>query len=66
MKVYSVILNVQYEGMDLLGVFADRESAVKFIRNHEGFGKWHGNSWGFVESELGQSIDSFEMIEWVE
>lgn len=66
MKVYSVLLSVDYEGQDLLGVFGDRESAVQFARSQQGFGQYANHSWGVVESELGQSVDFYEMVEWVE
>ena len=66
MQVYSVLLSVDYEGQDLLGVFADRESAVQFARSQQGFGQYAGHSWGVVASELGQPVDFYEMVEWVE
>lgn len=61
MKVYSVLRHVDYEGCDLLGVFASREEAVVF-------GKGKVDQWsdvGVVESELGQSVDFYEGVEWV-
>ena len=36
MKVYSALFS-DYEGQDLLGVFADRDSAVAYIRSLEDF-----------------------------
>lgn len=66
MKVFSVLLSVDYEGQDLLGVFGDRESAVKFARSQDGFGKYQSHSYGVVESELGQPVDFFGMVEWVD
>jgi hypothetical protein len=66
MKVYSVILSVQYEGDDFLGVFGSREDAVEFIKGQEGYQKkWYGD-YGVVESELGQPVDTHEMVEWLE
>lgn len=62
MKVYSVLLSVQYEGEDLLGVFGSREEAFSFARQQE----WRYGDYGVVESELGQSIDFHAMVEWVE
>lgn len=62
MKVYSVLRHVQYEGCDLLGVFGSREEA-------QVFGKSKVDQWsevGIVESELGQSVDFYESVEWVE
>ena len=66
MRVYSVLVSVDYEGQDLLGVFASREEAVAFARAQEGFGQYPSYSWGVVESELGQPIDFYGMVEWVE
>lgn len=62
MKVYSVLLSMQYEGEDLLGVFGSREEAVSFARQQE----WRYGDYGVVESELGQPIDFNAMVEWVE
>ena len=66
MKVYSVMLSVDYEGDDLLGVFGSREEAVAFARGHELFGKYDSYRHGVVESELGQAVDFDYMVEWVE
>lgn len=66
MKVYSVLLSVDYEGLDLLGVFQDRDSAVAFIKAQEGYqNQWYGN-YGVVESELGQPIVFHSMVEYVD
>lgn len=66
MRVYSVVLSVDYEGEDLLGVFGSREEAVAFARSQEGYQKgWYGD-YGVVESELGQPVDFHAMVEWVE
>jgi hypothetical protein len=66
MKIYSVILSVDYEGEDLLGVFGSREDAVEFIKSQESYQKkWYGD-YGVVESELGQPIDTHGMVDWVE
>ena len=66
MKVYSVLLSVDYEGEDLLGVFQDRDSALAFIGTQEGYqNKWYGG-YGVVESELGQPIDFHSMVEYVD
>ena len=65
MKVYSVLLSVDYEGERLLGVFADRDSAVAFVKRQEAYQKgWYG-SYGVVESELGQEVDFHAMVDWV-
>ena len=62
MKVYSVLRHVQYEGQDLLGVFGSREEAVMFAKSK--VEKY--SDIGVVESELGQSVDFYESVEWVE
>jgi hypothetical protein len=66
MKVYSVLVQQDYEGQDLLGVFGSREEAVEFCRRHHLFGKYASMSYGVVESELGQEVDFDGMVEWVE
>lgn len=66
MLVYSVLCSVDYEGQDLLGVFGSREEAVQFARSQQGFGQWPGHSWGVVESQLGQPVDFYQDVEWVE
>jgi hypothetical protein len=62
MQVYSVLRHVQYEGQDLLGVFGSREQAVEFARGQRD--QW--SDVGVVESELGQSVDFYDDVEWVE
>lgn len=66
MQVYSVLLSVQYEGEDLLGVFGSREEALEFVRSQEYFQQRMYGDYGVVESELGQPIDFHAMVEWVE
>ncbi len=66
MRVYSVLLSVQYEGEDLLGVFGSREDALEFVRAQEYFQQRLYGDYGVVESELGQPIDFHAMVEWVE
>ena len=66
MKVYSVLLSVDYEGEDLLGVFQDRDSAVAFIKRQEDYQKKRYGNYGVVESELGQPIDFHSMVEYVD
>lgn len=66
MKVYSVLKHVDYEGCDILGVFGSREEAMSFAKSHEHFGKYRDTEFGVVESELGQEIDFYEMVDWVE
>jgi hypothetical protein len=62
MIVYSVLRHVDYEGQDLLGVFGSREQAQEFARRR--LDQW--SSVGVVESELGQPVDFYESVEWVE
>ena len=66
MRVYSVLLSVQYEGEDLLGVFGSREEALEFVRSQEYFQQRLYGDYGVVESELGQPIDFHAMVDWVE
>lgn len=63
MKVYSVISHIQYEGSDLLGVFGDVMSAMKFIESKEELKSYC--DLGIVESELGEEIDVHSRIEWM-
>jgi hypothetical protein len=65
MKVYAVVKTVQYEGDELIGVFASAEQAEQFIRAHKDFGKWQGSSFGYVECELGQEIYFDRCVEWI-
>jgi len=62
MLVYSVLRHVDYEGCDLLGVFGSREEALVFARSE--VGQWYDV--GVVESQLGQPVDFYESVEWVE
>jgi len=62
MKVYSVLRHMQYEGSDLLGVFGSREQAQEFARAQ--VDQW--SDIGVVESELGQPVDFYQSVEWVE
>ena len=67
-KVYFAMNSLEYECDYLLGVFASREQAVQFCRQHHLFGKYTNvSSFGVVEAELGQPIDDIHsMIELVE
>lgn len=70
MKVYSLVGGFDYEGENLLGVFATKEDLLKFIdtrkqgcdRRPETLGY---DSLGFVESELGQPIDYYGEVEYL-
>jgi hypothetical protein len=64
MKVYSVLRHMQYEGSDLLGVFGSREDALKFVDTQTEDRKYY--DFGVVESELGQKVDFYMDVEWVE
>ncbi len=67
MVVYSVLYAVDYEGYDLVGVFASREQALEFIRVGEGHDRMRrSGQFGIVESEVGQAIDTWGMCEWVD
>jgi hypothetical protein len=62
MIVYSVLRHVDYEGCDLLGVFGSREQAQEFARGR--LDQW--SQVGIVESGLGQPVDFYDDVEWVE
>jgi hypothetical protein len=67
MIVYSVLEQIDYEGCDLLGVFGSREDAEQFIRGYDGFvGQYPGHSYGYVESQLGQPVDFYRDVVYVE
>ena len=67
MKVYSVVEEVDYEGGTLLGVFGSKDEAVQFAKSYRGhMEQWVGYSYGVVESELGQPMDYYENVYWVE
>jgi hypothetical protein len=62
MQVYSVLRHIQYEGCDLLGVFGSQEQAVEFARGQ--LDQW--SDVGVVASELGQPVDFYSDVDWVE
>ena len=66
MKVYAVVLAVDYEGETLNGVFATKEDAVAFAKSQENFGKYNSEHYGVVECELGQPVDTFGKFEFIE
>lgn len=67
MIVYSVLEQVDYEGCDLLGVFASREDAEQFIRSYDGFvRRFPGRSYGYIESQLGQPVDFYRDVVYFE
>jgi hypothetical protein len=55
---------MQYEGSDLLGVFGSCEDALKFVESQSEDRKYY--DFGVVESELGQKVDFYMDVEWVE
>lgn len=66
MKVYAVMKQVDYEGCNLLAVFASREEAVAFARSSEWFDSYADTSVGVAECELGEPVDFYGIVEWVE
>jgi hypothetical protein len=67
MIVYSALERIDYQGCDLMGVFASREAAEQFIRSYPGFVRQYpGHHYGYVESALGQPIDSYHLMVDVE
>ena len=65
MKVYSLVGGFDYEGESLLGVFGSKEDLFEFIEQEKSKQSKHQrrpeklgyDNLGYVESELGQSID---------
>jgi hypothetical protein len=67
MIVYSVLEQIDYEGCDLLGVFASAADAEQFIRSYDDFVRqFPGRSYGYVESQLGQPVDFYRDVVYVE
>jgi hypothetical protein len=67
MIVYSVLVFVDYEGSELLGVFGDRESALAFARSQPAHQRhWAGYCLGVVACELGQPLDVLGTVEYVD
>lgn len=65
MKVYSVLRSEPYSSNDLLVVFGSRQECLDYIERQEGYQKmWY--DYGVVESELGQEIDFFGMVDWID
>lgn len=70
MKVYTLMGGFDYEGENLLGVFASKEDVLKYVEQekpkHQRRPETLGyDTLGFVESELGQSIDFCGQVEWL-
>jgi len=67
MIVYSVLMFMDYEGSELLGVFGDRESALAFARSEPAHQRgWAGYTLGVVACELGQPVDVDGTVEYVD
>lgn len=65
MKVYSVLQHEKYQGYELLVIYGSRQECLSYIQKLEGYKKsWY--EYGVVESELGQEIDFFGMVDWVD
>ena len=72
MKVYSLVGFINYEGMDLLGVFGSLESLMEFVESEResrncdyrketlGF-----DQLGYVVSELGSKLDTLRDVEYL-
>lgn len=59
MKVYSLLQFVDYEGYDLKGVYASLEDlrAAEAKLEHDKYSSFY-----YVESELGQSVETYDAI----
>ncbi len=65
MKVFSLVSSVQYEGFELIGVFASREDALEcMIDKIEDFR--YVDNVGIIESELGKELDMHADVEWLD
>ena len=70
MKVYTLMGGWDYEGENLVGVFASREDLLKFVEQekskHDRRPETLGyDTLGYVESELGQQIDFYGEVEYL-
>ena len=65
MKVYVLLGFTDYEGSELVGVFGSVEDVLRCVES--GKGSWWYDGMGYVESELGEEIESVEsVVEYVE
>ena len=65
MKVYSLLGFVDYEGSELVGVFGSVEDVLRCVES--GTGSWWYDQMGYVESELGDQIDTEDsLVEYLE
>ena len=61
MKVYSLLGFMGCEGAsDLVGVFGSVEDVMKCVM--EGADEWYFDEMGYVESEVGEKIDSVKVL----
>ena len=58
MKVYSLMGSFDYEGSELLGVFGNMEDLMKHYKSL----KRSFDSYGYVESELGQGVSWVDVV----
>jgi hypothetical protein len=70
MKVYTLMGGYDYEGENLVGVFASREDLLKFVEQEKSKHdrrpeKLGYDTLGYVESELGQQIDFYGQVEYL-
>ena len=65
MKVYSLLGFINYEGSELVGVFGSVEDVLRCVES--GKGSWWYDQMGYVESELGDQIDTEDsLVEYLE
>ena len=63
MQVFSLVSSVQYQGFELIGVFASREDALECaLEKNDDFR--YVDSVGVVVSELGKELDMYADVEW--
>jgi hypothetical protein len=63
MQVFSLVSSVQYQGFELIGVFASREDALECaLEKRVDFR--YVDSVGVVVSELGKELDMYADVEW--
>lgn len=60
MKVYSLLGFMDYEGSELVGVFGSVEDVLRCVES--GKGSWWYDQMGYVESELGDQIESVDSV----
>jgi len=58
MKLYSLMGSFDYEGSELLGVFGSMEDLMKHYKSLNG----SFDSYGYVESELGQGVSWVDVV----